>query len=502
MPIINIAPKAMQNGDNVTTYKDTVGPQQQTYTFLTSQERVILKNSGSKNITYTVGSQSGTLGPSQTVEVKETISSINLTAEQGTQQFEVWADELGTKGTSPEAVQLADIATRSKLVPTALRSLPSTMSTPPTVTMGAANAVSSITGVNSDTMKVPALVSGLPNPLFRYIGDIQQASSNFPNDRMVSNKAVTINIGYGNFSVEFDIYDNQFEIMWKGQGQAYRVLVDEGNGYQIAYSGITTKAPNDGSFHFELYQFSSFKFRKILIEIDGGWFGGINISNTGTLFPPTRKPTPKAVIFGDSFTGGSGADGASITGYAEQLSLMMGWDYWNSGVGGTGYMNPGTQTTFGTRVQHDVIGYNPDVVLIQGGQNDTTYTATQVQSAATTLYNIIKSALPNALVVVLGNFSLSGTPTTNITNTRDALKAAALSAGLPYIDPISGITYDSKGVAIKTTSNWWTGTGRQGATTGNGNADLFTWTDNGHPSQAGHDYITRRTATEIQRLFV
>jgi hypothetical protein len=105
MPTINIAPKAMQNGDNVTVYKDTVGPQQQTYTFLTSQERVILKNSGSKNITYTVGSQSGSLGPSQSVEVKETITSINLTAEQGTQQFEIWADESGTKGISPEAVQ-------------------------------------------------------------------------------------------------------------------------------------------------------------------------------------------------------------------------------------------------------------------------------------------------------------------------------------------------------------------------------------------------------------
>jgi hypothetical protein len=125
MPTINIAPKAMQNGDNVTVYKDTVGPQQQTYTFLTSQERVILKNSGSKNITYTVGSQSGSLGPSQSVEVKETITSINLTAEQGTQQFEIWADESGTKGISPEAVQslgdqvssfttqLADIASKT-----------------------------------------------------------------------------------------------------------------------------------------------------------------------------------------------------------------------------------------------------------------------------------------------------------------------------------------------------------------------------------------------------
>jgi lysophospholipase L1-like esterase len=110
MPTINIAPKAMQNGDNVTVYKDTIGPQQQTYTFLTSQERVILKNSGSKNITYTVGSQSGLLGPSQSVEVKETISSINLTAEQGTQQFEIWADEVGSVGGAN--VDLSSITTQ------------------------------------------------------------------------------------------------------------------------------------------------------------------------------------------------------------------------------------------------------------------------------------------------------------------------------------------------------------------------------------------------------
>jgi hypothetical protein len=37
-------------------------------------------------------------GPSQSVEVKETITSINLTAEQGTQQFEIWADEVGSVG--------------------------------------------------------------------------------------------------------------------------------------------------------------------------------------------------------------------------------------------------------------------------------------------------------------------------------------------------------------------------------------------------------------------
>lgn len=495
----------IRDWDIVTSYQDSVGTTDKVVTFTKVQDNVKVTNQGNANMIYTVGSKSGTLTPNQSVNVKENLSSFTIRSVSGVQTFEVWAKEAGTEQAEDNSTDvmtiLAESMNKLKLTPSSLRNLPTTMSTPPTVTMGAANAISSITGVNSDSMKVPALVSGNPNPLFRFIGDVKQASTSYPNDRLVSNKAVTINIGYSSFGVEFDFYDNQFEIMWKGQGQAYRVLVDEGNGYQIAYSGITTKAPNDGNFHFELYQFSSFKFRKVLIEVDGGWFGGINISATGTIFPPTIKKSPKAIIIGDSFTGGTGADGGSITGYSEQLAWMMGWDYWNSGVGGTGYMNAGTQTTFGTRLQHDVIGYSPDVVVIQGGQNDTTYTGTQVQASATSLYNTIKTALPNALIVVLGNISLSGTPGSPVTNTRDALKSAALSVGLPYIDPISGITYDSKGNAIKTTSNWWTGTGRQGATAGNGNADLFTWTDSGHPSQAGHDYIARRVATEIQRLF-
>lgn len=108
MPLINVQPVAMQNGDRVTFYSNTVNPQGETYTFLTAQETVIIRNKGSKTISYTIGSQIGTLGPSESVKATGNITVFALTASQGTQAFEVWADETGSEGFNNETVTTLD----------------------------------------------------------------------------------------------------------------------------------------------------------------------------------------------------------------------------------------------------------------------------------------------------------------------------------------------------------------------------------------------------------
>lgn len=109
----------MTNGDSVLYYKDTVGTTGSTFSFPTSQERVVVKNLGVSSITYTIGSQTGSLGPSETIDVTETISQFTLTASAKTQAFEVWSDELGSNqsGTDLSSImsQLADKATHSQV---------------------------------------------------------------------------------------------------------------------------------------------------------------------------------------------------------------------------------------------------------------------------------------------------------------------------------------------------------------------------------------------------
>jgi hypothetical protein len=94
MPIINVSPRTMLNGDVVTSYSDTVGTSSQTFNFLKTQETVILSNKGSNIINYTIGSNTGSLNKSEFVKVVGSFDSVILNSSQGTQAFDIWAEEL------------------------------------------------------------------------------------------------------------------------------------------------------------------------------------------------------------------------------------------------------------------------------------------------------------------------------------------------------------------------------------------------------------------------
>jgi hypothetical protein len=111
--------------DVVTNYTDVITTTLKTVTFPKVQEQVYLRNQGNANFTYTIGSQSGTLTPGQSVTVIQDVSSFTLQAVSGTHTFELRAKEKGTEinetdytagtvkkvnGTSPDATGNVTIA--------------------------------------------------------------------------------------------------------------------------------------------------------------------------------------------------------------------------------------------------------------------------------------------------------------------------------------------------------------------------------------------------------
>jgi YD repeat-containing protein len=82
--------------DVVTNFTDAVTTTLKTVTFPKVQEQVYLRNQGNANFTYTIGSQSGTLTPGQSVTVNQDVSSFTLQAVSGTHTFELRAKEKGT----------------------------------------------------------------------------------------------------------------------------------------------------------------------------------------------------------------------------------------------------------------------------------------------------------------------------------------------------------------------------------------------------------------------
>ncbi len=351
----------------------------------------------------------------------------------------------------------------------------------PSVTLGPPGGDSAI----ASSVLVPAVLdaqSGTLNPLFRArMMAPGQAGGALPDAALVRAVNVSPPPAAGSMVVaEFMTDGSQFELVEKGQGGKYRVTVDS---KPVTLSAVDA-APANGAIYNRLVDFGGVRAQRLVrVEYVKNYFGGVRIDARDTLYPPHPPLGPRAVVLGDEWTAGAGAD-ARFTNYVSFLGALLGWDCWPSGLASTGYLAPGTaNVTFRQRAQSDVIAYNPEIVLIAGGINDQRFSASALGAEAAALYSQLQNGLPNTRIVVIGPWS-AGTPASSLVlSVRDTLSAQAASAGLQFVDP----------------TGWVTGTGNAGSAPVSGNASYYTSADGVHPTQAGHEYLGHRLASELMR---
>ena len=180
--------------------------------------------------------------------------------------------------------------------------------------------------------------------------------------------------------------------------------------------------------------------------------------------PPPEQP---AVTFvGDSWTAGLGASGSD--GFPALTAERLGWRYTVLGSPGSGYVMPGEDGPFGTRVGEAVAGA-PDVLVLQGSVNDQAAVPEELAAAVSdTLARFREAADPDTEIVVLGASDTPGTDVAAIDRINAVLRAAAEAEGLAFVD-----------VAAQ---NW------------SDPADPGIWADPLHPDDAGHERIADRLA--------
>jgi lysophospholipase L1-like esterase len=292
-----------------------------------------------------------------------------------------------------------------------------------------------------------------------------------------------------------------------------------------------------GNFYWFKVDLGSAAMR--LIEIDFGAapsFGGIVVEPTASI---SRGPAPalRMACLTDSVGAGAGSY-SRIASWAGAFAELMGSDasMYNAGIGGTGYAAGAGVNDFITRVP-DIVAANPDILIVEGGENDGSQTPAQLQALATTLLQALVAQLPKCLIFVIGSYS-STTPTSAKMGHETALRAAAAATGtyfISWVDP-SDATASGSGVPAWAASTGYTsgdvvtsptgvpqvcfsghtssasfdqtkfkptaiffGTGKIGATTGDGNTDVMVSTDGTHPSPRGCIALGRATYYGVRR---
>jgi lysophospholipase L1-like esterase len=372
--------------------------------------------------------------------------------------------------------------------------LPSVLPNPPAVTLGPANAPSTI----ANGVITPITATVFQNDGHRLGRDAgtpwYTGMSTTPNLN-----APTAWANAAPYALAWQYTGAAFDLHVDGNGASYRFLIDG----QFATAAPQTVTATDDLPHYLHVAFSSAGSHTIVLET-ANYFAldGLVTSETDTL-APAASAGPRVIVLGDSFTEGQDGTGDVLPSYVEQLGLRLGWqDIWASGSGGTGYLNPGPagsgREAFAGRLQQDVLQYRPDVVIVAGGFNDVpAYPADAIGAQASHVLQTIRTQLPHTTLIVLGPWGAGGTVPSALAAARDAIQTAAAPYADLFIDLFTGQSYRYGQPLGPATGRWITGTGNAGQPHGDGNADQYIAADGVHPTLAGHAYLGQRLADAL-----
>ncbi|HEX3616173.1 MAG TPA: SGNH/GDSL hydrolase family protein [Solirubrobacteraceae bacterium] len=203
--------------------------------------------------------------------------------------------------------------------------------------------------------------------------------------------------------------------------------------------------------------------------------------------PATGGLPVRAAFLGDSYTFGVGAT-QPTDGYAYLVAKDEDWAARVVGLPGSGYVRVAIRDDKNIAAGlSGVIAAQPQVVIVECGHNDAmpNVNYTQTEAAAIKDLGALRTALPEATIVVVGPIWLNGYPGTKALYVRHAVHMAQQRIpGTLWIDPIA--------------QHWFTGSWTKHS---GDDATMINYAA-GHPNNLGYEHIARRLEADLQTLGV
>lgn len=275
--------------------------------------------------------------------------------------------------------------------------------------------------------------------------------------------------------------------------------------FQLFIDGVYAGDFDNG---FVAGTFTSVKFpskRHRLIEIrTSASFNAIYWRKHRRVWKPKPVDGPRLLAVGDSlfqpqiFTDGTSTADKAYRGWWQQIGPLLGIrDVMIDGVGSTGFIKEsaaGQANNFNQRFALNHAPFNPDIAVIAGGTNDVYNgnTDAEIVAAMKTWFLNARAAWPLAKLVMLGGIKPATTwPSDALTRYQQIAEALLADAEMQKV-----------GLYIINTWSppWLFGTGRDTATTGDGNSDFYTGNDAVHFNVSGYRYFAGRTAERLRKI--
>ena len=337
-------------------------------------------------------------------------------------------------------------------------SIPTVMASPPTITIGAANAGpvfypnATLYDITTATSQVALLAPSL------------WALTYSPNGNSFYLPPPTLGDSgdFGEIAFDFDGTNLGFKM----DGNTSMVLYVDG---QLAQSGIISYGSNTtAGIPWVISVVFPSRARRHIIAVPQFGYGisGVWVGSNDTIEASYFNTSPTIAFMTDSY------------GYQPGSTLPAGFagDVWNrlgggninevnfylSAGGGSGYITGGIPNKTFQQREPSLVAVNPDIIVTAGGINDS---ATGLQVGAQAYFAANRAALPNHLAVVTGNWNPNGTSTGSAT-TKWTDIIAGLQAGDPsgpyvIINNIAGTWQTSWGTSgVIGNGPWQTGDGR------------------------------------------
>ena len=181
-----------------------------------------------------------------------------------------------------------------------------------------------------------------------------------------------------------------------------------------------------------------------------------------------------AVVFGDSYIAGTGADPGGLA-FTQQAMTQLGWSATYNAVPGSGYCTT-HQIDYRQRLAVLPKDPAPTVFVLEGGVNDVGCGPVILDVEIPAALAAIRAAYPRTLIVVLGPAVPATRSLVQLTPVDAALEAAATAARVPYISPLQ--------------EAWLT----------DANRSQYLISDGLHPNQAGYDYLASLLVKDLRQI--